>query len=665
MVKKQNPNECDFFSKFKMPFNITACEQGLFFVKKQADVKKNKYAASLCELKDGYFSSIADIAPSGLYRVCADGIVYVKAPADKPKPTHYPKTTLMLAPFGKRTRSVFCELDYPVSQFEFFDDETFFFTAGVNVDADRLKKELGGIKKADKELKEEDDYHVVTELPFWQNGGGYTDRCRSRLFMWHKGSVQPLSDEFTDIGRFTLSPDRTKLLYTQCTYEGLRPLDDQLFVMDTEALISTELTPFKDVGYEGVCFMDERTVALFVNDRKDFGLNKNPDVYKFDLVSGKKKLVLKSGTDWFINSLNCDVLAARTLAERFYVDGEKVYTISTHNDSANILCIDTAAGKGNFVNDVRGLVSEAVLYEGSFYTVAYRGMAGGEIYKVDAESGDETKLSNLNGYITGKYAFSEPQDINFKNENGDVIYGFALQPHDCKPGKKYPTVLSVHGGPKTAFGPNLICEMQLLCARGYAVIFCNPTGSDGRGNEFADIRGKYGSVDYRDLMQFCDEAAKKFEFVDAGNMGIIGGSYGGYMANFVIGHTDRFKAAVSQRSIANWSSFFGTTDIGFYFAPDQVGATPWKDFDKLWENSPLKYADKVKTPTLFIHSEQDYRCYIGEGMSMYSALMYHGVPARMCVFKGENHELSRSGAPKHRIKRLTEMVNWLNKYLQK
>jgi dipeptidyl aminopeptidase/acylaminoacyl peptidase len=196
------------------------------------------------------------------------------------------------------------------------------------------------------------------------------------------------------------------------------------------------------------------------------------------------------------------------------------------------------------------------------------------------------------------------------------------------------------------------------------VFFCNPRGSDGRGDKFADIRGKYGSIDYEDIMRFTDLVLDKYPFIDEDRVGVTGGSYGGFMTNWIIGHTNRFKAAVSQRSISNWISKFGTTDIGYFFVEDQIGSTPWDDLDKLWDHSPLKYADRVVTPTLFIHSEEDYRCWLVEGIQMFTALKYHGVDARLCIFKGENHDLSRSGRPKSRLRRLEEISKWFDKYLK-
>ena len=157
---------------------------------------------------------------------------------------------------------------------------------------------------------------------------------------------------------------------------------------------------------------------------------------------------------------------------------------------------------------------------------------------------------------------------------------------------------------------------------------------------------------------------KEDDIIDKDRIGVTGGSYGGFMVNWIIGHTDRFKCAASQRSISNWIDDFGTTDIGYYFNPDELGGDVCSGFDKLWEQSPLKYANNAKTPTLFIHSEEDYRCYQSQAFQMFTALKYYGIESRICLFKGENHELSRSGKPKHRVRRLKEITDWFEKYLK-
>jgi acylaminoacyl-peptidase len=205
-------------------------------------------------------------------------------------------------------------------------------------------------------------------------------------------------------------------------------------------------------------------------------------------------------------------------------------------------------------------------------------------------------------------------------------------------------------------------ECQVWANRGYFVLFCNPWGGDGRGDRFADLRGRYGTVDYNDLMTFTDKCLETYPQIDKERVAVGGGSYGGFMTNWIIGHTDRFCCAASQRSISNWISKSCTTDIGYFFNADQMASTPWDNHEKMWWHSPLKYADKCVTPTLFIHSEEDYRCWLPEGIQMFTALKYHGCEARLCMFRGENHELSRSGKPKHRVRRMTEIAEWFDKY---
>ncbi|MBQ6602648.1 MAG: S9 family peptidase [Eubacterium sp.] len=278
--------------------------------------------------------------------------------------------------------------------------------------------------------------------------------------------------------------------------------------------------------------------------------------------------------------------------------------------------------------------------------------------------GNIRQLTQFNTDLCAEYEYSRPEPFTFTDDRGVEIDGWVMKPADFDENKTYPAILDVHGGPKTVYGSCYFHEMQLWASEGYFVFFCNPVGGDGRGDTFADIRGIYGGPDYEDIMQFTDEVLKRYPQIDPARVGVTGGSYGGFMTNWIIGHTDRFAAAASQRSIANWLAFYETSDIGYFFAGDQAGGTPWTRTEKLWDQSPLKYADRVKTPTLFIHSDQDYRCPLSEGIQMFTAIKDHGVEARMCIFKGENHELSRSGKPKHRVRRLKEITEWFSRFLK-
>jgi len=343
------------------------------------------------------------------------------------------------------------------------------------------------------------------------------------------------------------------------------------------------------------------------------------------------------------------------------VDENYLYFITTEGGSSFINRID-AEGKMEKVTFAQGSVDSYDVRHGKILFIGMRGLFLQELYCLEANQ--ERKITGFNDWVQEEKALSSLEAISVETAPGVTVDGWVMKPVDYREGQQYPAILDIHGGPKTVYGEVFFHEMQYWANEGYFVFFCNPRGSDGKGNEFADIRGKYGTIDYDDIMAFTDVVLAKYPGIDQGRVGVTGGSYGGFMTNWIIGHTDRFKAAASQRSISNWVSMGYTSDIGYYFEEDQGGATPWSDIDKVWWHSPLKYADQVKTPTLFIHSEEDYRCWLPEGLQMFTALKYFGVEARFCMFRGENHELSRSGKPKHRIRRLKEITDWFDKYLK-
>ena len=343
------------------------------------------------------------------------------------------------------------------------------------------------------------------------------------------------------------------------------------------------------------------------------------------------------------------------------LDAGFLYFTTTEGESSYLHRIDKT-GSIERISTATGSVDSFSVKDGEILLIALRGLKLQELYEL--KDGQETQLTAFNDWVNEERKLSQPEALSFVTAPGVTCEGWVLKPVDFVEGQKYPAILNIHGGPKTVYGTVFFHEMQYWANQGYFVFFCNPRGSDGKGNEFADIRGQYGTIDYDDLMRFTDLVLETYPEIDAERVGVTGGSYGGFMTNWIIGHTNRFKAAASQRSISNWISMGYTTDIGYYFAPDQVAATPWTDHEKLWHHSPLKYADRVKTPTLFIHSEEDYRCWLPEGLQMFTALKYHGVESRLCMFRGENHELSRGGKPKHRIRRLKEITTWFDRFLR-
>ncbi len=271
--------------------------------------------------------------------------------------------------------------------------------------------------------------------------------------------------------------------------------------------------------------------------------------------------------------------------------------------------------------------------------------------------GTERQLVDPNASFIAKRPLGHHQRRTFIGPDGQELTYWRLEPR--KPRRDRAMVVQVHGGPYTNYGEAFMFEFQALSAAGYTVIYGNPRGGSSFGGAFSGaIKGAYGSVDAADVLSIVDHALGEQATADA-PVHLTGGSYGGFMTNWLTSHTPRFRSAVTQRSICNWLSFYGTSDIGQWFGAQEVGGTPWDDTERLWDQSPLKYVANVTTPTLVMHSEEDHRCPIEQGEQWFTALKALGkAETRLLRFPGEGHELSRAGRPDRRIERLEAMLGW-------
>jgi dipeptidyl aminopeptidase/acylaminoacyl peptidase len=287
----------------------------------------------------------------------------------------------------------------------------------------------------------------------------------------------------------------------------------------------------------------------------------------------------------------------------------------------------------------------------------------GELFDFDITTGERKQLTSFNEKFLEETTLSTPEAIVYTTKDNWTVHGWIMKPASYVEGEKYPLIVEVHGGPHTLYANTFFHEMQLLAAQGYGVLYVNPRGSHGYSQAFVDgVRGDYGGGDYEDIMAGVDYALENYSWIDETRLGITGGSYGGFMTNWVVGHTNRFKAAVTQRSISNWISFYGVSDIGYYFTEWQIQAD-MHDVEKLWHHSPLKYAANVETPLLILHSERDFRCPIEQAEQFYITLKRMGKEVGFVRFPECDHNLSRTGIPSLRLERLEQITSWFAKYL--
>lgn len=506
--------------------------------------------------------------------------------------------------------------------------------------------------KDEYELEEGKDYHELDEIPFWQNGEGFSNKVRTHLYAYHLDEKQldKLVGGIKTVEHFDVKDNEICLNVSE--YTDKKEITNYVYFFNLETKELKQLTE-KDFAIGRVMFLGNN-ILFEATDKEPIGLSSNKELYLYERA--RDTYTKKTNMDKSIgNAVLTDIRYGK--GKNAIVEDETYYFTTTEDYNVSLNKYSPDQGVERII-EKNGTIDFFDVNDEKIAYVALQNDKAQELYLFNGN--DETCLSSFN---TFEKSISTPQPFQVTS-NGKTIDAWIMKPTEFEVNKQYPTILEIHGGPNASYGDIHFNEFQLLASNGYCVVFCNPLGSAGKGNDFADIIGKYGKNDYEDIMNVLQAAIERYDFIDETRLGVAGGSYGGYMTNYIIGHTDRFKAAVSYRSISNWISMFGITDIGYYFVKDQLTVDPWEDFEKLWEHSPMKYADQVSTPTLFIQSREDYRCWEPEAIQMFTSLKYHDVESKLLLFEGENHNLSRTGHPKQRMKRLEETLLWFNKHLK-
>lgn len=346
-------------------------------------------------------------------------------------------------------------------------------------------------------------------------------------------------------------------------------------------------------------------------------------------------------------------------------DGESIYfQVATHGSTI----LKKVGVDGRNLQDVigqGGVVSSYTFNRDQSLLGYFYGQMDdpGQVHVREMASGATRKLTAVNRELLDQIDLGQVEEIWYKGPAGNDLQGWILTPPGFDPSKKYPSILEIHGGPQTQYGKFFMHEFYYLASKGFVVYFTNPRGGRGYGEEHTKaIWQNWGGADYADLMTWTDLIAAK-PYIDTNRMGVTGGSYGGYMTVWIIGHTTRFQAAVTQRCVSNFVSMWGSSDFNWAFQQELNDKPPFEDLQKYWQHSPIAYIGNAKTPTMVIHNEFDLRCPIEQGEQVFVALKSLGVDTEFVRFPDEFHGLSRTGRTDRRIARLNSILGWFEKHI--
>lgn len=649
----------DYWLKFKFIGNLkTSPNQKRFsFSVTSTNLKKDKYESNIWVKDDSRIFQLTGMNQES-YSIWLDDETILFSSNRLKEETTYPKTDFFkISVFGGEATKAFT-IPLAVSSIKKLSDKKYILCASCDLRFPNLYQESEEkLEKHASSQKENEFYTEINEIPFYSNGSDFTVYSRNRLFLYDEleNKLTALTDKNFNVAQYEIDEKNNQILLIGQTFKMVEKLDSELYSINLDGLSVKQLSHEKYLLY-GFKLVGQ-SILVLAHNSKILGLNENQRLYKFD--NGKFNQIY----DPFYsigNSIGSDIRLQGS--ELLQVINDVVYLTLTVEDHSRLLMLDEN-GNVKFTYDAPGSIDGFAFIDNQLYLNGLFNQDAQDILKL--ENDQLVSVTDFNRHVFEGVYLAKPIKCSVDKKTHSVD-GWVLLPEDYDSNKMYPLILDIHGGPKTVYGEVYYHEMQVWANKGFVVAYCNPRGSDGKGNEFSDIRGQYGTIDYEDIMDFVDKVIEDYS-IDTKNMGVTGGSYGGFMTNWIIGHTDRFKCAATQRSISNWLSFYGTSDIGYYFALDQ-GGTEFKsdkDFEKLWFHSPLKYISSMKTPTLIIHSSKDYRCPVEQGYQLLTALKHKKVETKMVMFHNETHELSRSGKPKARMVRLNEITSWMDKYLTK
>ena len=526
--------------------------------------------------------------------------------------------------------------------------------------------------------KRESDVRVITRSVYRSNGTGYLDPKHPQ-HIWvinaprngdEKVTPRQLTSGRYDEGGVTWSRDSSQIYFTSDQRDESFDIPrTDIYSIAVAGGAPSKLTSF-DMGAANFSLSPNGKQLAFIGatDQSTRSYSQ-PDLWVMDVAAGAPPKNLTRDFDYDVGAgVGGDNTAPRGGGGSPLVwstDGKTITTLVGREGKANLGSFDVATGKETDVTTGnQAIVSYRAVPDGSkFVYLISTPTRIGDLYYADRPGGPAKQITRLNDALFSNLNLTEPEEIWYQSFDGKRIQAWVQKPPDFDASKKYPLILNIHGGPHAAYGYVFDHEFQWMAAKGYVVLYPNPRGSTTYGQEFGNIiQYHYPGDDYKDLMAGVDEVIKR-GYIDTNRLGVTGGSGGGLLTNWTIGQTDRFKAAVSQRDIADWADWWYTADFTL-FQQSWFKAPPFEDPEDFKARSPLTYIKNVKTPLMLILGEADYRTPpTSGGEEMFRALKYRKIPTVMVRFPNETHELSRSGQPWHRIERLQHIVGWFDRWL--
>ncbi|HKD80827.1 MAG TPA: S9 family peptidase [Candidatus Angelobacter sp.] len=526
----------------------------------------------------------------------------------------------------------------------------------------------------------ESDVRVITRSVYRINGGGYLD-YKHPQHIWVMPVPESSDDDVKPKQLTSGKYQEDGILWAKdssAIYFTTTRVDDPSYEHPRADIYSVAVTggePQKIVTInmaprEMSLSPDGKRVAFCASVNEPVQSYTEPDLWVMDLAAGAKPKNLTADYDFDVCSgVGGDQGTPRAGGQDHVIwtkDGNSVMATTASKGSANLIQVDVASGKLTEITKGKQAVERfRATNDASKLVVLISTPTNiGDLFVVDRASAGERQITHINDKLFSQLNLTEPEEIWYTSFDGKKIQAWVQKPPDFDPSRKYPLILNIHGGPHAAYGFIFDHEIQWMAAKGYVVLYPNPRGSTSYGQQFGNIiQYHYPGDDFKDLMAGVDELIKR-GYIDPKKLGVTGGSGGGLLTDWVVGHTDRFAAAVAQRDIASWAAWWYSADFTL-FQPSWFKEPPFQDPQDYVNRSPITYIQNVHTPLMLVLGEADFRTPpVAGGEEMFRALKFLKRPVIMVRFPGESHELSRSGQPWHRVERLQHIVGWFDKYLQ-